>query len=129
MNAQGTQSLRRVTVTSVTLRFDSVNTASEAVSVRNLITAHAEVNNFDIKLNKCNFTFTQQAFAINDFLAELEAAGYRATVKDLQPQQTFSYVPEENCMAKENAAADLKEADFVRSFREKEPARKPIRED
>lgn len=115
--AQSGTSLQRITVTSVTIIMDSVKTAADVELVRQEITKHAEVKDFDIKNKNCNFTIDNTNNTLDVIFSDLAQRGQPATVYAVEANQTFTHVPEENCMSK-NRQVDVKEEEYLKQHPE-----------
>ena len=107
--AQSGTSLQRFTVSSVTLKMDSVRSAADADAIKATITKHAEVQDFDIKLKNCNFTIDNSHNTLDIIFSELAQMGQPARVYSIEANQTFTRVPEENCQ--KGNVPDVKEED------------------
>ncbi|MCB9235885.1 MAG: hypothetical protein H6581_29825 [Bacteroidia bacterium] len=86
-------------VTSVTMSIDTITNVSQMEKARNIILAHSEVDNFDIKLRKCNFTLTNANAASTFQLIkkELQAAGFAVALLDMKSNQVFTTPTVDNC--------------------------------
>jgi type 1 fimbria pilin len=115
--AQTSGSLQRITVTSVTIIMDSVENAADVELVRQEITKHPEVKDFDIKNKNCNFTIDNTSNTLDIIFSDLAQRGQPARVYAIEANQTFTRVPEENCMTK-NRQADVKEEDYLKQHPE-----------
>jgi hypothetical protein len=100
--ASGT-SLQRITVTSVTLVMDSVRTPADMDLIRAEVTKHPEVKDFDIKNKNCDFTIDNTNNTLDVIFSDLAQRGQPARVYSIQANQTFTRVPEENCMSKKGS--------------------------
>lgn len=109
--AQGTAgtSLQRITVTSVTLVMDSVRTPADMELIRAEVTKHPEVKDFDIKNKNCDFTIDNSHNTLDEIFSDLAQRGQPARIYAIQANQTFTRVPEENCMSKKGM--DVKQDD------------------
>lgn len=115
--AQSGTSLQRITVTSVTIFVDSVRTEADMERVRQAVTKHSEVKDFDIKYTNCNFTIDNTNQTLDVIFSELAQIGQPARIYAIEANQTFTRVPEESCMSKKNQP-DLKEEDYLREHPE-----------
>ena len=109
MFAQESGSLQRITVTSVTLMMDSARTQADYDLIRTEITKHPEVKDFDLKRKDCNFTIDNSNNTLDVIFSDLAQRGQPARVYSILTNQTFTRVPEENCM--KGRVPDVKEED------------------
>jgi hypothetical protein len=109
MFAQESGSLQRISVTSVTLLMDSARTAADFDLIRAEITKHPEVKDFDIKPKDCNFTIDNSHNTLDIIFSDLAQRGQPARIYMMETNQTFTRVPEENCM--KGNVPDVKEED------------------
>lgn len=114
LEAQTATSLSRVTVTSVTIILDSVNTQAEMELVRTHIQSFKEVQDFDIKMKKCNFTVDNSNDVLTQILNELNAYKQPATVYAIRASQIFTRVPEESCDTQKRDIPNMTEEEAKR---------------
>lgn len=112
--AQSRPSLQRITLSSVTLSIDSVDTPARMNEIRTAVKSYAEVHDFDIKYGNCDFTLDNSQQALDSILQDLSNAGYRVQVYALRENQTFTLVPEESCMPGGREKADMTEEEVIR---------------
>jgi hypothetical protein len=110
--AQSGTSLQKISVTSVTLIMDSVQTPADMELVRTEVTKHPEVKDFDIKNKNCNFTIDNSNHTLDIIFSDLAQRGQPARIYAIEANQVFTRVPEENCMSKK--AEEVKEDDQKR---------------
>ena len=115
VHAQSASSLQRMTVTTVTIILDSVNTQAEMDLVRTHITGFKEVQDFDIKMKNCNFTMDNSMNILPQILAELQAYRQPATVYAIRANEIFTRVPEESCDAQKREVPNKSEEEVKRS--------------
>lgn len=114
--AQGGTSLQRITVTSVTIFLDSLDTPAEAEMVKTTITKHSEVKDFDLKKTNCNFTIDNSNSTLDGIFSDLEQHGQPVRVYSVEANQTFTRVAEESCLTKRED--ELKEAEYLKQHPE-----------
>jgi hypothetical protein len=107
--AQSTPSLQRINVTSVTLVMDSVKTEADVQLIRQTIQKHPEVKDFDIKRKNCDFTIDNSKNTLDIIFSDLAQIGQPGRIYSIQANQTFTRVPEENCM--KSNVPEVKEED------------------
>jgi hypothetical protein len=112
--AQSQPSLQRVTLSSVTLSIDSVDTPAKMDQIRTAVKAYAQVHDFDIKYGNCDFTLDNSQQTLDNILQDLGNAGYNVQVYALRENQTFTLVPEESCMPGGKEKADMTEEEVIR---------------
>ena len=112
--AQTSSSLQRMTVTTVTLIMDSVNTVSEMELVRTHITGFKEVQDFDIKMKNCNFTMDNSRNTLEQIVEELKAYQQPATIYAIRSNETFTRVPEESCDAQKRSVPNMSEEEVIK---------------
>ncbi|MEM0996611.1 MAG: hypothetical protein AAGN35_06015 [Bacteroidota bacterium] len=111
--AQNGGSLQRITLSSVTLSIDSVDTPEQMTEIRNLVQAYPQVQDFDIKYGNCDFTLDDSEQALQNILVDLGRAGYNAEIYRVNANQTFTYVPEESCVPGNRQKADMSEQEVI----------------
>lgn len=109
VSAQSSGSLQRITVTSVTLLMDSARTPADYELIRAEITKHPEVKDFDIKAKDCNFTIDNSNNTLDVIFSDLAQRGQPARIYMMEANQTFTRVPEENCL--KSNVPEVKEKD------------------
>ncbi|MFN8394420.1 MAG: hypothetical protein U0176_07080 [Bacteroidia bacterium] len=114
--AQSSTSLQRITVTSVTIFLDSLDTPTEAEMVKTAITKHTEVKDFDLKKTNCNFTIDNTNNTLDAIFSDLEQHGQPVRVYSVEASQIFTRVAEENCLTKREE--ELKEEEYLRQHPE-----------
>jgi hypothetical protein len=109
MFAQSSGSLQRVTLTSITLLMDSARTPADYELIRQEITKHPEVKDFDIKAKDCNFTIDNSNNTLDVIFSDLAQRGQPARIYMIEANQTFTRVPEESCL--KSNVPEVKEKD------------------
>ena len=107
--AQSNGSLQRVTLTSITLLMDSARTPAVYELIRQEITKHPEVKDFDIKAKDCNFTIDNSNNTLDVIFSDLAQRGQPARIYMMEANQTFTRVPEESCL--KSKEPEVKEKD------------------
>lgn len=115
VQAQSASSLQRMTVTTVTIILDSVNTQAEMELVRTHIKGFKEVQDFDIKMKNCNFTMDNSQNILPQILSELLAYKQPATVYAIRANEIFTRVPEESCDSQKREIPNKSEEEVKRS--------------
>lgn len=112
--AQGSTSLQRFTVTSVTLIMDSVDTVEEIQLVKQAITAHKEVQDFDVKMKNCNFTMTESPGKLDQIIRELAAYNQPAKIYAARAGEIFTRVAEESCDSRKKQVPNMSEEEVIK---------------
>ncbi|MEM7036857.1 MAG: hypothetical protein AAF570_07760, partial [Bacteroidota bacterium] len=107
------RSLQSVTLTSVTLTIDSVDTQAEMQMVMGTVKAYEEVQDFDIKFAKCNFTLDNSNQILTSILQALENDGFAAKIYRVEENQTFTYVPVRECATEKRNLPDMSEQEVI----------------
>ena len=82
----------QIEVTTVTMKIPDVKTTEQMDEIRQLVTSHPEVHDFDIKGPKCNFTFEEQPNLFDGIQAEIKNAGYALEIVAVRKNQVFTKV-------------------------------------
>jgi hypothetical protein len=114
LQAQTASSLTRMTVTSVTIVLDSVDTQAEMELVRTHIQSFKEVQDFDIKMKKCNFTLDNSNGILTQIFDELKAYKQPVTVYAIRANEVFTRVPEESCDSQKREVPNMTEEEAIR---------------
>lgn len=88
---------------------DSVNTIEEMTLVQQAIKAHAEVQDFDIKMKNCNFTMTDHPYLLDQIIRELAAYNQPARIYSARASETFTRAPEESCDGQKKTIPNMSE--------------------
>jgi hypothetical protein len=111
--AQSRPSLQRLTLSSVTLSIDSVDSPAKMEQIRASIKAYTQVHDFDIKYGNCDFTLDNSNQILDSILLDLNNAGFRYKIYALRENQTFTLVPEESCMPEGRKKPDMSEKEVI----------------
>lgn len=111
---QSSPSLQRITLSSVTLSIDSVDTQAKMDEIRTAVKSYSQIHDFDIKYGNCDFTLDNSQQTLDNILQDLGNAGYSVQVYALRENQTFTMVPEESCMPGGKEKADMTEEEVIR---------------
>jgi hypothetical protein len=111
--AQSRPSLQRITLSSVTLSIDSVDTPAKMERIRSAVKSYTEVHDFDIKYGNCDFTLDNSQHALDNILQDLKNAGFQVEIYALRENETFTLVPEENCMPSGKKKPDMSEQEVI----------------
>ena len=105
--------VKTFTVSSVSMRIDTLNSTEKAAAVIAVFQKYPEVHDLDLKASSCNFTFDNHGKKLELLLNELKSSGFVLNQLVIRENQTFSTVPTEDHSPKkemtEKEAMELKQ--------------------